>query len=245
MSLGLKRGLAVCVMTIRLLSLPIILPNIILSAVLQLHLKALSVAWNATRGRLYQQNMSDKSIYNGGSRWRGNSQATYSGGITDDLLSWSPVAGMLLLIPLLLLLPTTYWWWGYAACWACCAALSEGFIIVLLRLVEYKPLRRLVNRIVFPRKFILGVDFEYIRDKEKREKEKEREGGGNAGNNKASYVRLKPRIRGLGEVFRACLETAVPKMKNIEHAGSAVMDVMLSGRRVKLASLKTIFQNVS
>jgi hypothetical protein len=236
MTLGLKRGLAVCVMTIRLLCLPIILPNIILSAVLQLHLKALIVAWNATRGRLYQRNKSDKSISNGGSRWRDNSKATCSSAITEDLLSWSPVAGMLLLIPLLLLLPTTYWWWGYATCWACCAALSEGFIIVLLRLVEYKPLRRLVNRIVFPGKFILGVDFEYIRDKEKRER------GGNAGNNKASYVRLKPRIRGLGEVFRACLETAVPKMKNIEHAGSAVMDVILSGRLVKLVSLKTIFQ---
>lgn len=60
--------------------------------------------------------------------------------------------------------------------------------------------------------------------------------------NKASYVRLKPRIMGLGEVFRACLETAVPKMKNIEHAGSTVMNVVFSGRPVRLASLKTISQ---
>lgn len=170
---GLKRGLQVTMNVVFLMSTPILLPNVCLAYIFHAHLCSIRSAWHATT--FHRKRDSEQAI-----------------SVVD---SWKPVAGLLLLLPLVLFLPTTTWWYMYTVAWAAVVACMEGVLVIIERLAQHKPLRFLLLRIIWPFKFIEGVEYSV------------KEGLPDV--NTATYCQLEPKVTPIDDVARGCLNMTI------------------------------------
>jgi hypothetical protein len=83
----------------------------------------------------------------------------------------------------------------YTVAWAAVVACMEGVLVIIERLAQHKPLRFLLLRIIWPFKFIEGVEYSV------------KEGLPDV--NTATYCQLEPKVTPIDDVARGCLNMTI------------------------------------